>query len=184
MRSAVVRALGRENPMPWLAAESDSLLKIEATDTDAIRCEMANRFPGLEAIPRHRFVMTAELVELVTRDRKLTTIRYDKSGVEYPARSVLPLYAVSSHRDHDGAVMVGEVRILEVGYKLVRQLTDDDARADGFSDLGELLSTLCRYYGPMREENLVSIYVFKFIGEPDFQCQTSNPRSITDLSAA
>jgi hypothetical protein len=60
-------------------------LKIEARDLDEVREYVAKHFPDVAPVARHRFVMASDLADLVASDHKMTTIRYDKAGVEYPA---------------------------------------------------------------------------------------------------
>lgn len=166
------------------AGVNDMAFKIEARDPDAVRENVAKHFPGVAPIARHQFVMASDLVDLVASNCKMTTIRYDKAGVEYPARPMLPLFAIDREKDRGSAVLRGELRIRQVAYKCVSQLDDEDARNDGFSSRDELLSALRRFYGSLGEGDLVCIYSFEFVAPAQNSCHTWNPKSNERLSAA
>lgn len=173
----------REDAMHDMQFVNSVPLKIDAQDTAAVKNQVAKYFPGVPPVPRHRFVMAPDLADLVASDRKMTTIRYDTAGVEYPAGPVLPMFVIDRENEENSAVFKGELRIRELKYKCVNQLDEEDARADGFSSREELLSRLRRFYGPLTDDKLVCIYSFEFVA-PSMECdQTSKPRSNTRLRA-
>ncbi len=62
---------------------------------------------------------------------------------------------------HCGGEIIGKAKILEVEKKRVDELTDDDAKLDGFKNKDELIKELKRIYGDSAE-----FYVVKFEFEP------------------
>jgi len=130
-------------------------------NADAAREALSRQFPGVNRVARHRFVMAPDLADLVAADRKLTTIRFEKSGVEYPASNVLPLFVADRAGNHDSLCFFAELSIQEVRYKSFSELDEDDAHADGFSTLPDLLETLRNFYGALDSSHLVCIYSFE-----------------------
>ena len=53
------------------------------------------------------------------------------------------------------------VRVVDTTHKSFSKLTDEDAKNDGFNDLGELKETLKRIYPELRERSIVTIIHFE-----------------------
>lgn len=93
-----------------------------------------------------RLMMKGELADLVVKGLKSTTIRLGKLRLRH---KVLIL--------HGGGRDVAKVEVTEVKYKKVRELTDEDARRDGFESLEALLKALGKMYGGLDPDETVTI---------------------------
>jgi len=149
---------------------------------DAAEDVLRRDYPQLPRVARHRFVMATHLAELAATEQKLTTIRFEQSGVEYPASNVLPLFVADSVGDHRSASYFANLCIQQVRYKYVDQLNEEDARADGFSSLADLREALNHFYGALSNSSLVCIYTFKILNHPKEVNYTENPRFNSALS--
>jgi hypothetical protein len=137
-----------------------------AWEPEALKRKLERRFPSLRPIGRSRFVMLAALAELVTSNRKHTTIRYAPRAVEFPCQATLPLFIMKKGERHDKARPNGKLRISRVQYKKIRDLNDRDATSDGFRSRHELLAAMQDFYGPLNPSDYVSIYHFVSIRRP------------------
>ncbi|BDV35540.1 hypothetical protein SS37A_30690 [Methylocystis iwaonis] len=145
-----------------------------AWQPQALKGELERRFPSLRSVGRSRFVMLTALAELVTANRKHTTIRYTPHAVEFPCESTLPLFVVEKGASHLTARQRGELRIARVQYKNIKDLNDQDAVSDGFRSRHELLTALQGFYGPLKPTDFVSIYHFVPTGkQPNVRVATS-----------
>ncbi|ASJ01692.1 ASCH domain-containing protein [Thermococcus gorgonarius] len=91
----------------------------------------------------------------ILRGDKLTTIRYG----DYEAKPGSEVYLVVTPSD----TAVAKVRITRVEKKKVRELTNEDAKLDGFSDVRELLRELSKIYGELYGDDEVTIIGFEVI---------------------
>ncbi|HID43092.1 MAG TPA: ASCH domain-containing protein [Archaeoglobaceae archaeon] len=91
----------------------------------------------------------SEYVKPILQRGKRTTIR---KGIKKYSGNVL--------LTSDGSVFA-EAKIKKVVVKRVKELTDEDARTDGFGNLEELLSALKRIYGNLDENEFVTIVYFE-----------------------
>ena len=87
--------------------------------------------------------------------KKSTTIRYG----DYEAKPGKEIYIVVRPSD----TAIAKVKIKGVSKKKVKELTNEDARKDGFKDIKELLKTLNKIYGGLDAEDEVSIIEFELI---------------------
>ena len=136
-------------------------------------------FPELDAVERHRFVMVAELADLIFSSKKSSTIRYSKGAVEYPSSQELPLYVVGDHRQKADITCIGALRIGAIRYKTLAELSELDARKDGFSSKAELVEALHTFYGDIPATDVLSVFEFTL---GDRQPQTS--QAVLDHSSA
>jgi hypothetical protein len=86
---------------------------------------------------------------------KVTTIRYG----DYKAKPGNEIYLVITPSD----TAVAKVRITKVEKKKVRELTNEDAKLDGFSDVKELLRELSKIYGELYGDDEVTIIGFEVV---------------------
>ena len=86
---------------------------------------------------------------------KVTTIRYG----DYEAKTGSEVYLVIRPSD----TAVAKVRITKVEKKKVKELTNDDAKLDGFSDVKELLRELSKIYGELYGDDEVTIIGFEVV---------------------
>jgi len=97
-------------------------------------------------------MLRGEYARLLLEGKKVTTIRLGKVIPKYDEVIV-----------HSWGRPVAKVRIKDVRYKKVIDLTDEDARKDGFENVHELINELKRVYGDVRPDDLVSIIEFEVI---------------------
>ncbi|CAD5244379.1 ASCH domain-containing protein [Thermococcus camini] len=91
----------------------------------------------------------------ILRGDKVTTIRYG----DYEAKPGSEIYLVITPSD----TAIAKVRITWVEKKKVRELTNKDAKRDGFSDVKELLRELNRIYGELYGDDEVTVIGFEVI---------------------
>ncbi|MBP1913023.1 ASCH domain-containing protein [Thermococcus stetteri] len=91
----------------------------------------------------------------ILRGDKVTTIRYG----DYEAKPGSEVYLVITPSD----TAVAKVRITKVEKKKVRELTNEDARLDGFQDVKELLRELSKIYGELHGDDEVTIIGFEVV---------------------
>ncbi|WP_245262800.1 ASCH domain-containing protein [Ensifer sp. BR816] len=125
-----------------------------------LKAHLCNKFPDLDAVERHRFVMVADLAELIFSSRKSSTIRYSKGAVEYPSAQELPLFVVSDHREKAVPTCIGALHIGAVCYKTLAELSDSDARKDGFASKADLVHALHTFYGDIQASDVLSVFEF------------------------
>ncbi|RLF22128.1 MAG: ASCH domain-containing protein, partial [Thermoprotei archaeon] len=100
-------------------------------------------------IGRHLMVK-GEYVDAILKGEKRATIRL---GIVIPKFREIIL--------HGGGKVIGKAVIEEVKHKRVKDLTDNDAIADGFSSRHELMRELIRCYPGIRKSDYVTIIRFK-----------------------
>ncbi len=91
----------------------------------------------------------------ILRGDKVTTIRYG----DYEARPGSEVYLVITPSD----TTVAKVRIRDVKRKKVKDLTNEDAKLDGFSNVGELLKELNRIYGELHGDDELTVISFDVV---------------------
>ncbi len=105
---------------------------------------------GASFLGRH-VMMKKEYAELVLSGAKTTTIRL---GVVRPKRKLVLL--------HSSGRVLAELEITGSEVKRVRDLTDEDARQDGFQDRRQLIEHLNRIYGRrLKDDEKVTIIRFR-----------------------
>ncbi|OYT62884.1 MAG: hypothetical protein B6U69_00545 [Thermofilum sp. ex4484_15] len=93
-----------------------------------------------------------EYLNLIFEGKKVTTIR---RGLIVPSTEIVYLKC-------DGK-MFGELKILSTKYVRARDLTDKDAKLDGFKDKRELMEKLLKYYPDLKPEEWMTIIKFKLL---------------------
>ncbi|WP_297506953.1 ASCH domain-containing protein [Thermococcus sp.] len=91
----------------------------------------------------------------ILRGDKVTTVRYGN----YEAKPGSEVYLVVTPSD----TAIAKVRITKVERKKVRELTNKDARLDGFSDVKELLRELNKIYGELYGDDEVTVIGFEVV---------------------
>ncbi len=95
---------------------------------------------------RRHLMLSKKYAELLLNGVKKATIRLG--------------YVIPKHDEviiHSGGKPIAKAKIVGVEYKKVRELTDDDAKLDGFNNVSELLKELRRVYNGLRQDDVVSI---------------------------
>ena len=104
---------------------------------------------------RH-LMLKREWGELLLEGRKRATIRL---GVVRPKYGELIV--------HSGGRPIAKVRVRAVRVKRVGELSDDDARLDGFGSREELLEALRRAYGSISMDDIVTIIELELVKRLD-----------------
>ncbi|CAB49435.1 ASCH domain-containing protein [Pyrococcus abyssi] len=89
----------------------------------------------------------------IIKGEKVTTIRFGK----YEAKPGSEVYIVITPSD----TAIAKAKIKGIKTKKVKELTNEDARLDGFSDVKELVRELSRIYGELYGEDEVTIIEFE-----------------------
>ena len=125
-----------------------------------LKAHLSSKFPNLNAVERHRFVMVADLAELVFTSRKSSTIRYSKGAVEYPSAQELPLFVVADHREKTNPTCIAALEIRAIRYKTLAELSETDAHNDGFASKADLITALKKFYGDIQSDAMLSVFEF------------------------
>ena len=136
---------------------SEAEIDLRTTDVADLEQQLRESFPGAVLIPRDHFRLRSDYVDWMVSGRKRTTIRIKHAGIDYPTDNSLPLESVPEFASETGR-SVGRVHICRLRVKPFRDLTVDDARADGFTTREELTDALLEIYGPQCRSDLVTIY--------------------------
>ena len=104
---------------------------------------------------RH-IMVKGKYVEKILDGRKRATVRKGLVKTKYPEIII-----------HGGGRPVAKARIKAVTHKRVGELTDEDARLDGFNSRDELIRELRRVYGELSEEDWVTIIEFEVVQRLD-----------------
>ncbi len=104
---------------------------------------------------RHLMVK-GRYVDLILSGRKTATIRLGVVKPKYEEMIV-----------HGGGKPVAKIRVKRVVVKRVSELTDEDARLDGFETRDQLLDELRRHYGNLSENDRVTIIEFEVVQRLD-----------------
>ncbi|MBO8181789.1 MAG: ASCH domain-containing protein [Archaeoglobus sp.] len=95
----------------------------------------------------------AKFVEQIKEGKKKTTVR---KGIKIYERG--EIVALTSNGE-----FFGRARIIKVLVKRISELTEGDAKLDGFSSKEELMKELKRIYGEIKDKDLVSIIHFEVL---------------------
>ncbi|WP_088334748.1 MULTISPECIES: ASCH domain-containing protein [unclassified Methanopyrus] len=98
--------------------------------------------------------ISGEYRDKLLRGEKRATIRVGRVPGARPGKVVYI---------HCGGYVYGKVRITNVRTKRVRDLTDEDAKLDGFENREELLKALRDHYPNLRDDDIVTIIEFKWV---------------------
>ncbi len=100
---------------------------------------------------RH-LMLKKEYADLVLSGIKKATIRL---GIIRPRKERILL--------HSGGKVVAELKITDVEIKRVYELTDEDAKLDGFQNRKQLIKNLNKIYGKVRQNDPVTIIKFELV---------------------
>ncbi len=95
---------------------------------------------------------------------------YGRDLLERKKQTTIRLYSPLKKGDEveiiAGSVRLGTAKIVDVEVKKLKELTDEDARADGFESREKLIRELRKIYGrKISESSEVKIIRFKFLGD-------------------
>jgi len=112
---------------------------------------MGNNKGRKKFIGRHLMVK-GEYVDLILKGIKKTTIRLGMVTPKYKEIIV-----------HGGGRPVAVVKIVNIRHKRIRELTEEDAKKDGFPSVKILLKELRKSYGDIKPDDIVTIIEFNVI---------------------
>jgi len=136
-----------------------SFLGKDGIDSDSLRKRISYVLPDYELVPRNRFALDINFMQWVSSKRKVTTIRYNRSAVDYPITQTLPVVGTERFDSGDTGKQVGtNYKVVSYTIKEFGDLDDNDGIRDGFSGRDELLKTLLKIYGHIHSNEPVSIY--------------------------
>ena len=101
---------------------------------------------------RKRLNFDPQYVDLLRNGEKKSTVRLK---TKLKPGDLVDVYA--------GERRIGVAKILEVRFKKLSELTDTDAKIDGFKSLKDLKKALKRHYGYLPDNTKLSIIYFRFI---------------------
>jgi hypothetical protein len=138
---------------------------LQLLTTDQLASALLQDFPEYRLIPKSNLTLFREYVKLVKEGQKSTSIRYRPQGFHYPSDRVLPLLDTGPGGLNDETPeRAGMVNITQYTIKPFGWLNDDDAQKDGFCREQELKAALQCIYGPIRQNECVSIYFIQLVG--------------------
>lgn len=144
-----------------IATQNFFQIHLDSMPIGNLRQLLYKKFPFIDLVCRDKFKLYSEYVEWLKTGRKITTIRFRQSNVEYPDKSIMPLYATESFNSNSTAIYVGDINITSLSIKKFKDLDLNDARNDGFKSLNELRTTLMVIYPDISGQEFVSIYGVK-----------------------
>ena len=109
-------------------------------------------------IPRDRFLLQSEFFRWVLEGRKCTTVRYRTGAVEYPLARHMPVFVTDDFSRTPRGNQEAVFRIDGYQIKKFGDLTDSDAKRDGFRNISELQRVLTEIYGNILPNEPVIIY--------------------------
>jgi uncharacterized protein YqfB (UPF0267 family) len=118
---------------------------------------------GAVVFVRHEFPLYDQYLAWLREGRKVTTIRYRKGGVELPASDVLPLYETRDYGVRQPDQQAESVRVLSIRYQRFGELTEEDARRDGFGSLPEMLAAFREIYPNLGARDWVTVYGIRLV---------------------
>ncbi|WP_457615339.1 ASCH domain-containing protein [Methanopyrus sp.] len=98
--------------------------------------------------------ISGEYRDKLLRGEKRATIRVGRVPGARPGKVVYI---------HCGGYVYGKVRITDVRTKRVKDLTDEDAKLDGFENREELMKALRDHYPNLRDDDIVTIIEFEWV---------------------
>jgi hypothetical protein len=135
----------------------NSRLTIESGRTASELEGIAMRqFPYSDILLRSQFGLRSEYFDWLLQGRKITTIRCRFGAIDLPEQWRLPIFRTGvARRSHgpDGVVAITRIDLCRYD-----ELTEQDARRDGFAGLKELVDALEDIYGAISNTTVMTIY--------------------------
>jgi len=100
-----------------------------------------------------RINFDSEYVEAIIEGKKITTVR--KGIKRYPVGRIVELTVDNKP--------FAKARVDKVVVKRVKELTDEDAKKDGFNSREELIEALKKIYGNIKDSEFVTIVHFTLV---------------------
>jgi len=119
-------------------------------------------------------MMKSDYADLVLEGKKKSTIRLGKVQVNSKEFFI-----------NSGGKIIAKAVVRDVIYKRVKELTDEDARLDGFRNKEELVRELRKHYRDLKEDDLVTIIVFDVVEKlniNEYKLGNFKPKEIAELA--
>ncbi|HZD02008.1 MAG TPA: carbamoyltransferase C-terminal domain-containing protein [Actinomycetes bacterium] len=163
---AAIGALIPRQPIEMTVVQNGQRIVLEPKARSARQIiRQVQELTGAVVFVRHDFPLYGPYLTWLREGRKVTTIRYRKRGVELPTRDVLPLYETRDYgigkRDRPAA----SVRVLSIRYQRFGELTEEDARLDGFEALSDMLTAFRQIYPNLGAHDWVTIYGIRLVSD-------------------
>ena len=100
-----------------------------------------------------RINFDSEYVDAIIEGKKITTVR--KGIKRYPVGRIVDLTVDNKP--------FAKARVDKVVVKRVKELTDEDAKKDGFNSREELIEALKKIYGNIKDSEFVTIVHFTLV---------------------
>lgn len=124
-------------------------------------------YPGVRTKIDTELALHRHLLGGIESGEKTTTVRYGRDRIRVPAGPELPLFLTSpspwltADKEPHGTIRIPRFTVKRFG-----ELTDNDARRDGYATLAELKDAIRRIYeplynAPVLDDEWVSIYELK-----------------------
>lgn len=133
----------------------------EGKTLDDLQRGLAATFPAVRLNARSMFALNSEFFDWVRQGRKWTTVRYRKDAIDYPVNLENELVETNEFQREYPNAGPHKIGIRAFGVKRFGDLNDTDGIRDGFRNRQELLETLTKIYGEVRDDELVSIYLIE-----------------------
>ena len=114
--------------------------------------------PGYKLAADESLSLPSSYLDLIRSGKKTTTIKFGKDALRLPQMS-LPIITKETRQ------RVGTAYYDKVVIKARSELTEEDAKADGFASLKDFEKVLFESYGDIASEALLAIHHFR---EADF----------------
>jgi len=102
---------------------------------------------------RRHIMVKGRFVDLILNGRKKSTIRLGRVVPRYDEVII-----------HGGGRPIAKAKIVRVVYKRVKELTDEDAKKDGYANVDELVKDLEKVYGrKISPDDVVTIIEFEVV---------------------
>jgi carbamoyltransferase len=156
---ATIGVLTPPQPIEMAVVQNGKWIALESKGRSARQIiRKVQELTGAVVFIRHDFPLYGPYLAWLREGRKVTTIRFRKRGVEIPTQDVLPLYETRDYgvgkRDRPAA----SVRVLSIRYQRFGELTERDAKLDGFKSLSEMLTAFREIYPNLGARDWVTIY--------------------------
>lgn len=119
-------------------------------------------------------MLKSKYAQLVLDGKKRSTIRLGRIEVKNTEFYI-----------NSGGKIIAKAVLRDVVYKKVKDLTDEDAKLDGFESKNELLMELKNHYGNISEDDEVTILIFDIIEKLDLDEQNFGglkPKQVSELA--
>ncbi len=119
-------------------------------------------------------MIKSDYADLILEGKKRSTIRLGKVQVNNREFFI-----------NSGGKIIAKAIVKDVVYKRVKDLTDDDAKLDGFNSKEELIGELKKHYRNLKDDDVVTIIVFDVVERlniNEYKLGSYKPKEIAELA--